>query len=84
MLSDAPAHQLFCLLGPVDPNQTSLPEILCVVQLCLEGQIAQTSVGQNLHQGKRPHGDMIPWTVAQQVWFFREIVKFLFNDVFNG
>ena len=33
MLSDAPAHHLFCLLGPVDPNSNALPEILCVVQV---------------------------------------------------
>ncbi len=33
MLSDAPAHHLFCLLGPVDPNKKSLPEVLAVVQV---------------------------------------------------
>jgi N-acetyltransferase 10 len=33
MMSDAPAHHLFCLLGPVDPNQKSLPEVLVVIQV---------------------------------------------------
>lgn len=33
MLSDAPAHQLFCLLPPVPPTQNSLPEVLAVVQV---------------------------------------------------
>jgi N-acetyltransferase 10 len=33
MLSDAPAHHLFCLLGPVDPIKKSLPEVLAVVQV---------------------------------------------------
>ena len=33
MLSDAPAHQIFCLLGPVDPASTALPEVLCVLQV---------------------------------------------------
>ena len=33
MLSDAPAHHIFVLLGPVDPDQSSLPEVLCVVQV---------------------------------------------------
>eukprot|EP00064_Thunnus_orientalis_P002628 superscaffoldBa00000198_g2635 len=32
MLSDAPAHHLFCLLPPVPPTQNSLPEVLAVVQ----------------------------------------------------
>ena len=27
MLSDAPAHHLFCLLGPISPSSTSLPEV---------------------------------------------------------
>lgn len=34
MMSDAPAHHLFCLLGPVDPNKKALPEILVVIQVC--------------------------------------------------
>lgn len=33
MMSDAPAHHLFCLLGPVDPNKKALPEILVVIQV---------------------------------------------------
>lgn len=32
-MSDAPAHHLFCLLGPVDPKKKSLPEILVVLQV---------------------------------------------------
>lgn len=35
MMSDAPAHHLFCLLGPVDVNMKSLPEVLCVIQVIL-------------------------------------------------
>jgi len=30
--TDAPAHHLFVLLGPVDPSAT-LPDILCVIQV---------------------------------------------------
>ncbi len=66
MLSDAPAHRIFCLLGPVDPASASLPEILCVVQICLEGEIAQSTMSAALKQGIRQAGDLIPWTVAQQ------------------
>jgi tRNA(Met) C34 N-acetyltransferase TmcA len=56
MLSDAPAHHLFCLLEPLnDKNSTEtdnvyqLPEILCVVQVCLEGGISKESVVDNLY-----------------------------------
>ena len=33
LLSDAPAHRIFALLGPLDPSSSSLPEILCVLQV---------------------------------------------------
>lgn len=40
MMSDAPAHHLFCLLGPVPPDSTSLPEVLCVIQVILNHCVA--------------------------------------------
>lgn len=66
MMSDAPAHHLFCLLGPVDPNQKGLPEILVAIQICLEGEISRNSVVEGLSRGKTASGDLIPWTVVQQ------------------
>jgi tRNA(Met) C34 N-acetyltransferase TmcA len=36
MMSDAPAHHLFCLLGPTPPDSTSLPEVLCVIQVVMQ------------------------------------------------
>lgn len=36
MMSDAPAHHLFCLLGPVEKNTKSLPEVLCVIQVTIK------------------------------------------------
>nr|XP_047123457.1 RNA cytidine acetyltransferase [Hydra vulgaris] len=66
LISDAPAHNLFCLLGPVDPEQASLPEVLCVVQICLEGEISKDSIHNSLSRGKRASGDLIPWTISQQ------------------
>lgn len=66
MLSDAPAHHIFCLLGPVDPNQRHLPEVLCVIQVCLEGQISKRAINDSMQRGKRPSGDLIPWTISQQ------------------
>ena len=81
LLSDAPAHRIFCLLGPVDAKHGGLPEILCVVQvrvtqsavrtdgcqIALEGEISKDSIQAGLERGVRASGDLIPWTVAQQV-----------------
>uniref|UniRef100_A0A8C1T241 RNA cytidine acetyltransferase n=1 Tax=Cyprinus carpio TaxID=7962 RepID=A0A8C1T241_CYPCA len=66
MLSDAPAHHLFCLLPPVPPTQSSLPEVLAVVQVCLEGEISRQSVLNSLSRGKKASGDLIPWTLSEQ------------------
>lgn len=34
LMSDAPAHRLFVLLGPVDPSSgAELPDVLCVIQV---------------------------------------------------
>ena len=66
LLSDAPAHHLFCLLGPLSSEATSLPEVLCVVQVCLEGEISKGSIMAGLQRGQRASGDLIPWTMAQQ------------------
>jgi len=66
LLSDAPAHHLFCLLGPLSPSSSSLPEVLCVVQVCLEGEISKGSIMAGLQRGQRASGDLIPWTMAQQ------------------
>ncbi|KAG5839158.1 hypothetical protein ANANG_G00201970 [Anguilla anguilla] len=66
MLSDAPAHHLFCLLPPVPPTQNSLPEVLAVVQVCLEGEISRQSIMNSLSRGKKASGDLIPWTVSEQ------------------
>jgi len=66
LMSDAPAHHLFCLLGPVDSEQSTLPEVLCVVQVCLEGAISKGVMTNSLSRGKRGAGDLIPWTVSQQ------------------
>lgn len=67
LLSDAPAHRIFVLLGPVSLQTTAIPEILCVLQVCLEGTISKGSVLNSLARGKRASGDLIPWTLAQQV-----------------
>ncbi|OWF43305.1 N-acetyltransferase 10 [Mizuhopecten yessoensis] len=66
LLSDAPAHHIFALLGGINPDQSSLPEVLCVVQVSLEGEISKATIMNSLSRGERASGDLIPWTVSQQ------------------
>lgn len=67
LLSDAPAHRLFVLLGPHDTaSSDSLPDVLAVVQVCLEGKISRASLQASLQRGIRSAGDLIPWTISQQ------------------
>ncbi|GLU13215.1 hypothetical protein SLE2022_298600 [Rubroshorea leprosula] len=71
LMADAPAHHLFVLLGPVDESKNQLPDILCVIQVCLEGQISHKSAIKSLSAGHQPHGDQIPWKFCEQ---FRDTV----------
>lgn len=66
LMSDAPAHQLFVLVPPIDDDSPRLPEPLCVIQVALEGQISKQSVLNSLSRGQRADGDLIPWLVSQQ------------------
>ncbi|KAI9760054.1 MAG: killer toxin resistant protein [Chaenotheca gracillima] len=66
LMSDAPAHQLFVLVPPVDDDSARLPEPLCVLQVALEGKISKQSVMHSLGRGQRAGGDLIPWLVSQQ------------------
>ena len=65
LMSDAPAHELFVLIGPYI-NSNRMPEPLCAIQIALEGQISKQSLLSSLSRGQRAAGDLIPWTVSQQ------------------
>lgn len=66
LLADAPAHCLFVLLAPTPPNSTSMPEVLCVIQMCLEGNISDKTVRDSLGRGRKAAGDLIPWNICEQ------------------
>ncbi|KAF2324819.1 hypothetical protein GH714_017283 [Hevea brasiliensis] len=66
LMADAPAHHLFVLLGPVDEALNILPDILCVIQVCLEGKISCKSAQQSLQMGHLPSGDQIPWKFCEE------------------
>jgi N-acetyltransferase 10 len=43
LLSDSPSHLVFVLVGPLrknDEGKTEMPDILCAVQVALEGAIS--------------------------------------------
>ncbi|KAI9687215.1 MAG: hypothetical protein M1822_002258 [Bathelium mastoideum] len=66
LMSDAPAHQLFVLVSPIEEDANRLPEPLCVIQVAMEGRISKESVLSSLSRGQRAGGDLIPWLVSQQ------------------
>lgn len=68
MLSDAPAHQVFVLMGPLAEATAmgKLPDILCAIQVSFEGEISQKNISEQLKRGLRPSGDLIPWTISEQ------------------
>ena len=71
MLSDAPAHNVFVLLGPTaeqseDGGEDGLPDILAIVQTSLEGKLSRKVIHAQLARGHRSAGDLIPWTMSQQ------------------
>jgi N-acetyltransferase 10 len=66
MLSDAPAHSLFVLIAPTRADTDKLPDVLCAIQVCLEGQISSKSAKTSMSRGHRASGDLIPWTLSQQ------------------
>uniref|UniRef100_A0A915PL95 RNA cytidine acetyltransferase n=1 Tax=Setaria digitata TaxID=48799 RepID=A0A915PL95_9BILA len=66
LLSDAPAHHLFVLVGPINETQAQLPEVLAVIQIAMEGALSSATVSDNMGRGKRAAGDLLPWTISQQ------------------
>lgn len=65
MMSDAPAHHLFCLLGPI-VKKDQLPEVLVVIQVVMEGGLSAENVNNSLGRGRKASGDLIPWNIAEQ------------------
>jgi N-acetyltransferase 10 len=64
LMSDAPQHGLFVLLG--EKIDGVLPNPIVVVQVCVEGKVSRKSSVDALARGIRQSGDMIPWVISQQ------------------
>lgn len=69
LLSDSPSHLIFVLLGPIQKNaegKVEMPDILCAIQLALEGNLSKFSISHNSQRGIKPSGDLIPWNIREQ------------------
>ncbi|KAJ3850263.1 GNAT acetyltransferase 2-domain-containing protein [Lentinula lateritia] len=70
LMSDAPGHELYVLLPPIDAEDKEeadiLPHPLAVIQIAFEGRISRESVLSSLSRGLRAGGDLIPWLITQQ------------------
>lgn len=65
MLSDAPNHHVFCLMGPT-VKTSDRPTILCALQVAYEGGLDQKTVSSALRSGTRGDGDLIPWIIEEK------------------
>jgi N-acetyltransferase 10 len=65
LLSDAPAHHIFVLMGSLNQEGGDLPDVLCAIQVCFEGRISSETFNKEMKRGVRPSGDLIPWTVSE-------------------
>jgi len=69
LLSDSPSHLIFVLLGPIKKNsegKAEMPDILCAVQVALEGNLSKLTINENSQRGIKPSGDLIPWNIREQ------------------
>lgn len=67
LLSDAPSHAIFVLMGKIktgDKKSSEMPDILCAVQVALEGKISKETFNSTSERGAKPSGDLIPWTIS--------------------
>ena len=84
VLSDAPAHRLYILMGPQREDAGGIgviPDILCVVQVAFEGKISQKIVHSELAKGSTLAeilflGLSLNNTTTQSSHVFREHVSF--------
>ncbi len=43
-----------------------MPDVLCALQISLEGSISDNSIKHNSQRGIKPSGDLIPWNIREQ------------------
>ena len=43
-----------------------MPDILCALQVALEGNLSAATIQSNSQRGLKPSGDLIPWNIREQ------------------
>ena len=43
-----------------------MPDILCAIQVALEGNLSSSTLQNNSQRGYKPSGDLIPWNIREQ------------------
>ena len=43
-----------------------MPDILCALQVALQGTLSDNSIKHNSQRGLKPSGDLIPWNIREQ------------------
>ncbi|AFP65232.1 N-acetyltransferase 10 (nucleomorph) [Chroomonas mesostigmatica CCMP1168] len=66
MICDAPSHRILVLITPFNLSIGFLPDLLCVLHICYEGQINQKFAHDCLSKGIKVKGDLIPWVLSNQ------------------
>lgn len=67
LMADSPNHRIFVLLPPIPPGSSAIPDIICYIQVALEGKISKERTDDAINRGKSPEGDLIPWTVSKHL-----------------
>lgn len=47
-------------------KKSEMPDILCAVQIALEGKISKETFASSNESRVRPAGDLIPWIISEQ------------------
>jgi N-acetyltransferase 10 len=66
MICDAPSHRILILVTPLPLSIAVLPDVLGVLHISYEGQIAQKFVEKNLTENIKINGDLIPWVISKE------------------
>nr|UXY88033.1 N-acetyltransferase 10 [Cryptomonas curvata] len=66
MICDAPSHRILILVTPLPLSIAVLPDVLGVLHISYEGQIAHKFVEKNLTKNIKINGDLIPWVISKE------------------
>lgn len=65
LMADSPHHRIFCLVAPLQRDNKL--NVICYIQVALEGNIAKETVSNSFNRGTSPSGDLIAWKVSQHM-----------------